>query len=51
MESLYNRAFEHNGGYETLTTLDIDLKVQGVGAESWAPSTDGSYWDFNLRKG
>jgi ABC-type oligopeptide transport system substrate-binding subunit len=51
MESLYNRAFEHNGGYETLTTLDIDLNVQGVGAESWAPSEDGSYWDFNLRKG
>lgn len=50
MESLYNRAFEHAGGYDTLTTLDKDFNVIGVGAESWAPSEDGSYWDFKLRK-
>ncbi len=51
MESLYNRAFEHCGGMETLTTLDKDFNVIGVGAESWTPSDDGSYWDFKLREG
>ena len=51
MESLYNRAFEHNGYGETLTTLDYDLNVQGVGAESWAVSDDGLAWDFKLREG
>lgn len=51
MESLYNRAFEHCGGMETLTTLDKDFNVVGVGAESWESSPDGSYWDFKLREG
>ena len=51
MESLYNRAFEHNGYGESLTTLDYDLKVQGVGAESWTVSDDGLSWDFKLREG
>jgi len=51
MESLYNRAFEHAGGQETLTSLDTDFNVYGVGCESWEPSEDGSYWDFFLRKG
>lgn len=51
MESLYNRAFEHNGYGESLTTLDYDLNVQGVGAESWAVSADGLAWDFKLRQG
>ncbi len=50
MESLYNRAFEHAGGQETLTTLDIDGNVIGVGAESWKQSDDGLSWDFMLRK-
>ena len=50
MESLYNRAFEHAGGYETLTTLDNDLKVIGIGAESWSVADDGLTWDFKLRK-
>lgn len=50
MESLYNRAFEHAGGQETLTSLDTDLNVYGVGAESWEAAEDGSYWDFKLRK-
>ncbi len=34
MESLYNRAFERAGGYETLTTLNIDLETVPV-ACSW----------------
>ncbi len=50
MESLYNRAFEHCGGAETLTSLDLDFNVVGVGAESWQASEDGTYWDFLLRK-
>ncbi len=50
MESLYNRAFEHAGGQETLTSLDINFNVYGVGCESWEPADDGSYWDFHLRK-
>ncbi len=50
MESLYNRAFEHAGGAETFTSLDTDMNVYGVGAESWEPSADGAYWDFKLRK-
>ena len=50
MESLYNRAFEHGGGAETLTSLDNDFNVIGVGAESWKASDDGTYWDFALRK-
>jgi ABC-type oligopeptide transport system substrate-binding subunit len=50
MESLYNRAFEHAGGYETLTTLNTNLEVVGVGAESWKVSEDGLQWDFALRK-
>jgi ABC-type oligopeptide transport system substrate-binding subunit len=51
MESLYNRAFEHNGGAESLTTLNNDLEVVGVGAESWKASDDGLSWDFKLRQG
>jgi len=51
MESLYNRAFEHAGGAETLTSLDLDFNVVGVGAESWQAAEDGTYWDFTLRKG
>jgi len=51
MESLYNRAFEHFGGQDPLTSLDINFDVYGVGCESWEPAADGSYWDFNLRKG
>jgi oligopeptide transport system substrate-binding protein len=51
MESLYNRAFEHAGGQETLTSLDINFDVYGVGCESWEPASDGSYWDFFLRRG
>lgn len=50
MESLYNRAFEHGGGAETLTSLDNDFNVIGIGAESWKASDDGAYWDFALRK-
>jgi len=50
MESLYNRAFEHCAGAETLTSLDLDFNVVGVGAESWQAAEDGSYWDFLLRK-
>ncbi len=50
MESLYNRAFEHAGGYETLTTLNIDLETVPVGCESWTVSDDGLNWDFALRK-
>jgi ABC-type transport system substrate-binding protein len=51
MESLYNRAFEHCGGAETLTSLDQDFNVVGVGAERWQAAEDGTYWDFFLRKG
>lgn len=50
MESLYNRAFEHCGGAETLTSLDNDFTVIGVGAERWEAAADGAYWDFFLRK-
>jgi oligopeptide transport system substrate-binding protein len=50
MESLYNRAFEHAGGYETLTSLNIDLETVPIGAESWKVSEDGLSWDFPLRK-
>lgn len=50
MESLYNRAFEHAGGAETLTTLDKNFNVVGIGAESWESAEDGTYWDFNLRQ-
>ncbi len=50
MESLYNRAFEHCAGAETLTSLDLDFNVVGIGAESWQAAEDGSYWDFLLRK-
>jgi len=51
MESVYNRAFEHAGGQETLTSLDTDFNVYGVGCEDWEAAEDGSYWDFSLRKG
>jgi oligopeptide transport system substrate-binding protein len=51
MESLYNRAFEHAGGTETLTTLNTDLETIPVGCESWKQSDDGLSWDFILRKG
>ncbi|MEX1018877.1 MAG: peptide ABC transporter substrate-binding protein [Litorilinea sp.] len=51
MESLYNRAFGHAAGHETLTTLNTDLEVVGIGAESWEISEDGLYWDFKLREG
>ncbi|CAN5525533.1 hypothetical protein BH10CHL1_BH10CHL1_23350 [soil metagenome] len=50
MESIYNRAFGHAAGTDTLTTLDIDFNVVGVGAESWKISDDGLSWVFNLRK-
>lgn len=50
MEALYNRTFEHACGQETLTTLDTNFNVIGVGAESWEVAEDGSYWDFYLRK-
>lgn len=50
MESLYNRAFEHAGGYETLTTLNINLETVPVACESWKVSDDGLNWDFALRK-
>jgi len=50
MESLYNRAFEQAVSQETLTSLDVNFDVYGVGAESWEPSEDGTYWDFFLRK-
>jgi oligopeptide transport system substrate-binding protein len=50
MESLYNRAFEHAGGYETLTTLNTDLEVVPVACEGWTVSEDGLSWDFALRK-
>jgi len=50
MESLYNRAFEHFGGTEPLTSLDINLQVYPVACESWQVSEDGLYWDFKLRK-
>lgn len=51
MESLYNRTFEHNGGYEALTTLNTDFETVGNGADSWQISEDGMYWDFKLHKG
>ena len=51
MESLYNRTFEHNGGYEALTTMNIDYEVIGQGCESFEMAPDGSYWDFKLREG
>jgi oligopeptide transport system substrate-binding protein len=51
MESLYNRTYEHNAGYEALTTLNTDFEVVGNGADSWKISDDGTYWDFNLHKG
>ncbi len=50
MESIYNRAFGHAAGTDTLTTLDIDFNVVGVGAESWKIAEDGLSWVFNLRK-
>lgn len=50
MESLYNRTFEHAGGQETLTSMDIDFNIYGVGCESWTVSDDGLVWDFKLRK-
>lgn len=50
MESLYNQAYGHAGGYEPLTSLDNDLNVVGVGAERWAVSADGLSWDFALRR-
>ena len=49
--SLYNRAFEHNGGYELLTTLDNNFNTIGEGADSWMQSSDGTYWDFKLHPG
>jgi len=51
MESLYNRTFEHNAGYEALTTMNIDYEVIGQGCESFMMSEDGTYWDFKLREG
>ncbi len=51
MESLYNRTFEHNGGYEALTTLNTDFETVGNGAVSWEISEDGMYWDFKLQPG
>ncbi len=51
MESLYNRTFEHNGGYEALTTLNTDFETVGNGAVSWQISDDGMYWDFKLNPG
>lgn len=51
MESLYNRTFEHNAGYEALTTLNSDFETVGNGADSWTLAADGSYWDFKLHKG
>lgn len=50
MESLYNRAFEQAAGQDTLTSLDINFEVYGVGCESWEAAADGTYWDFFLRK-
>lgn len=50
MESLYNRAFEHAGGAETLTSLDIELNTVPTACESWTQSDDGLSWDFKLRK-
>jgi oligopeptide transport system substrate-binding protein len=51
MESLYNRTYEHNAGYEALTTLNSDFETIGEGADSWKQADDGSYWDFTLHKG
>jgi oligopeptide transport system substrate-binding protein len=51
MESLYNRTYEHNAGYEALTTLNSDFETVGEGADSWKMAADGSYWDFTLHKG
>lgn len=50
MESLYNRAYEHAGGYETLTTLTTEMEVVPIGAEKFSVSEDGLTWTFNLRK-
>lgn len=50
MESLYNRAFEHAGGAETLTSLDINLETVPIACESWSVSEDGLSWDFALRR-
>ncbi len=50
MEALYNRAYEHAGGQDTLTSMDINYNVYGVGCESWTVSDDGLVWDFKLRK-
>ena len=50
MESLYNRAWGHAVYADPLTSLDTDLNVYGVGAESWEAAEDGTYWDFKLRK-
>lgn len=50
MESLYNRAFEHNGGYECLTSMNNDYEIIGTGCESFEMAEDGSYWDFKLRE-
>jgi oligopeptide transport system substrate-binding protein len=50
MESLYNRAFEHAGGAETLTSLNTDLETVPIACESWTQSDDGLSWDFKLRK-
>jgi ABC-type transport system substrate-binding protein len=50
MESLYNRAYEHAGGYETLTTLNTEMEVIPIGCENWTISEDGLTWTFNLRK-
>jgi len=48
MESIYNRAFGYNAGYEQLVTMDQNLDNIGVGALSWTVSDDGLNWDFKL---
>lgn len=48
-ETINNALMDHV--FDTLITLDANIKYQPALAESWEPNDDASVWTFHLRKG